>query len=184
MDDDIVNDIDDDIEDDIEDDIDDDIDNDIDDNIDDNIDDDIDDNDRETDNKTRRDSFRKMGPLGKLYNIVVHTRSSAGHTKEFKGLARRMIPQGNRTRWNSWYHMLQVALELNSAVDSYTKKYFSTLEIEYLSPIDWERLRTISVFLKLFNRATLETQGDESTIDNVLFNMDIIIKHLDNALVS
>jgi hypothetical protein len=95
-----------------------------------------------------------------------------------------MIPIGNRTRWNSWYHMLEVALEHDSAIDSYTKKHFSTLETEYLSPTDWERLRIISEFLHIFDQATLKTQGDQSTIDNVLFVMDIIIKTFEQALVS
>ena len=125
-----------------------------------------------------------MGPLGKLYNIIVHIRGSAGRTKEFKDLAGRMIPQGNRTRWNSWYHMLQVALKLDSAIDSYAKKHFGTLEVDYLSPIDWERLRTISEFLQIFDQATLKTQGDQATIDNVLFVMDVIIKNFEQALVS
>ena len=46
----------------------------------------------------KKDTFRGIGPLGKLYNIVVHIRNSAGRTKEFKDLAGRMIPLGNRTR--------------------------------------------------------------------------------------
>jgi hypothetical protein len=58
------------------------------------------------------------------------------------------------------------------------------LETEYLSPIDWERLHRTSKFLSLFDRATLKTQGDQATIDNVLFVMDIIIKHFKKALVS
>ena len=43
-------------------------------------------------------NFRTMGPLGKLYNIVIHIRGSAGHTKEFKDLTGRMIPLNNRRR--------------------------------------------------------------------------------------
>jgi hypothetical protein len=131
----------------------------------------------------KRDIFRTMGPLGKLHNIAVQIRGSPGRTKEFKLLAGRMVPLDNRTRWNSWYHMLQVALQLESALDSYTKKHFDALRADYLSPVDWEKLRTISKFLALFDRATLKTQGDQGTIDNVLFIMDIIIRHFDQALV-
>jgi hypothetical protein len=131
----------------------------------------------------KREVFRTMGPLGKLHNITIHIRGSPSRTKEFKLLAGRMIPLDNRTRWNSWYHMLQVALQLESAVDRYTKIYFDTLEVDYLSPVEWEKLRTISKFLALFNRATLKAEGDQGTIDNVLFIMDIIIRHFDQALV-
>ena len=137
----------------------------------------------EADDRQRRDTFRVIGPLGKLHNIIVHIRSSAGRTKEFKDIAGRLIPLDNRTRWNSWYYMLDVALELDAALDSYTKKDFDTLQVEYLSPTDWEKLRTMSKFLNLFHRATLESQGDQATIDAVLFVMDIIIRHFDQALV-
>jgi hypothetical protein len=132
----------------------------------------------------RRATFRAIGPLGKLHNIVTHIRGSAGRTKEFKDLAGRLIPLDNRTRWNSWYHMLRVALQFDTAIDTYTKKHFDILQAEYLSPMDWEKLRTTSKFLSLFDRATLKTQGDQATIDNVLFVMDVIIKHFEQALVS
>jgi hypothetical protein len=138
----------------------------------------------ETDDTGKQDTFRIMGPLGKLHNIVVHIRQSAGRTKEFKDLAGRMVPLDNRTRWNSWFHMLHVALKLDTAIDSYTKTHFDTLKAEYLSPTDWKKLRTTSKFLSLFDRATLKTQGDQATIDNVLFVMDVIIKHFEQALVS
>ena len=80
--------------------------------------------------------------------------------------------------------MLHVALKLDTALDSYTKKHFDILQAEYLSPTDWEKLRTISKFLSLFDRATLKTQGDQATIDVVLFVMDIIIKHFEQDPVS
>jgi hypothetical protein len=128
--------------------------------------------------------FRKIGPLGKLHNIVVHIQGSAGRTKEFKDLAKRTIPLDNRTRWNSWYQMLIVAIEKAGSIDTYTKNYLSTLEAEYLSLTDWDRLRTIKTFLQPFHRATLETQGDYATIDRVLFTMDILVQYFEKALVS
>ncbi|EED11633.1 hypothetical protein TSTA_108210 [Talaromyces stipitatus ATCC 10500] len=130
----------------------------------------------------RQVTIYKIGPLGKLHNIVTHIRCSAGRTKEFKDLAGRLIPLDNRTRWNSWYHILYVVLQFDGAIDTYTKRHFAILEIEYLSPLDWERLHRTSKFLSLFNHATLKTQEDQATIDNVLFVMDIIIKHFEKAL--
>ena len=101
-----------------------------------------------------------MGILRKLHNIVIHICGSASCIKEFKNLAGRLILLNNYTRWNSWYHMLHIALQHGPAVNSYTKKYFDTLKEEYLSPIDWEKLYMISKFLSLFNEVTLKTQGD------------------------
>ena len=50
--------------------------------------------------------FRLLGPLGKLHNIIVHIRSSPNRIKEFLTSASNMIPLDNRTRWNSWYELL------------------------------------------------------------------------------
>ncbi len=132
----------------------------------------------------QRAAFRVMGPLGKLHNIIIHIRSSAGRTKEFRDLAGRIIPLDNRTRWNSWFQMLTVADQKAGAIDTYTKNHFATLQVDYLSPEDWKRLRTIKEFLQPFHRATLETQGDHATIDSVLFTMDIIVQYFEAALVS
>jgi hypothetical protein len=82
----------------------------------------------------REEVFRMIGVLGKLHNIVVHSRSSSSRTKEFKSLAGRLIPRDNSTRWNSWYQMLSVALEKELAVDNYVKANFKTLKKDHLSP--------------------------------------------------
>ena len=139
---------------------------------------------RDLSTKAIRKEFRSLGALGKLHNIVVHIRNSTGRTAKFRDLAGRLIPLDNRTRWNSWHKMLRVALKLASAVDAYTKEHFDTLEEEYLSPNEWETLREITDFLALFHEATLETQGDNATIDHVLFTMDILIKHFEESIVS
>jgi hypothetical protein len=128
--------------------------------------------------------FRLLGPLGKLHNIIVHIRSSAVRTAEFVKLAKRMIPLDNRTRWNSWYSSLDVADKQASSIDIYTKSHFDELRDDYLTPQDWERLRTIKTFLQPFHRATLETQGHRATLEKVLFTMDVLIQHFKIALVS
>jgi len=61
------------------------------------------------DKKEKQATFRVIGPLGKLYNIIIYIRSSAGRTKEFKDLAERMILLNNCIRWNSWFQMLAIA---------------------------------------------------------------------------
>ena len=52
-----------------------------------------------------------MGPIGKLYNIIVYIRKSANRITWFKDRAGKIIPLNNCTRWNSWFTMLNVALE-------------------------------------------------------------------------
>ena len=86
-----------------------------------------------TDDEVVRVQFRLLGPLGKGHNIVVHIRKSAGRTAEFKELAGRMVPMDNRTRWNSWYKMLKVLLEVRPAIEKYCQDYEDELEEDILS---------------------------------------------------
>ena len=136
------------------------------------------------DKEEKRIKFRLLGPLGQLHNIIVHIRGSTARIQEFTQLAKRLVPLDNRTRWNSWYLMLIVALELQSAIDSYTKSHLETLEADYLTPRDWKQLCMIMEFLQPFHRATLETQGDHASLDKVLFTMDILIQWFEKSLVS
>jgi hypothetical protein len=66
-----------------------------------------------------RIQFRLMGPLGQAHNIVVYIYRSAERTEEFWTLVERIIPMDNRTRWNSWYQMLVVLLNLRPTVEKY-----------------------------------------------------------------
>jgi len=68
-----------------------------------------------------------MGVLGKFHNIIMHIRSSAVYTKLFKSYAGRRILLDNRTRWNSWFYILIVALKYRSVVDKYVEENLSTL---------------------------------------------------------
>jgi hypothetical protein len=80
--------------------------------------------------------------------------------------------------------MLVIVLEKTGAIDTYTKNHFSVLEADYLILQHWKQLCTIKKFLQPFYQATLETQGDSTTIDKMLWTMDILIQHFEDALVS
>ena len=99
-------------------------------------------------------------------------------------LVGRMIPLDNRTRWNSWYNMLVIVLEKRSEIEKYIRNHELDLEEDELTPADWKKLRTIKDFLSVCARATLFTEGDSTSIDKVLFTMDILIKHFQITLVS
>lgn len=137
----------------------------------------------EKEKKDKQETFRRMGVLGKLHNIVVHIRSSAARTKLFVSHAGRRIPLDNRTRWNSWFYMLDVALKHKSAVDKYVEENLSTLPKDNLTPQDWQMLRLISEFLAPFEKATRKLEGDNATLDRVLPTMDVLIEHMDRATV-
>ena len=112
--------------------------------------------------------FRRLGPMGKLHNIVVHIRSSGPRTKQFRNSAGRLIPLDNRTRWNSWFTMLQTALQHEGAITQYLHTWYDDLKADHLSPKDWKELRTMSEFLGTFQEATLRLQGKGAHIHEVL----------------
>lgn len=127
-------------------------------------------------------SFRVMGPLGKLHNIVVFVRASSGRTQAFIELVGRLVPLDNRTRWNSWTSMCNVALQHESKIDEFCKANWAELKDDFLSPLDWQKIRTIQTFLVPFQEATLYCQGHKATIDFVLLTMDVLLAHLKEAL--
>jgi hypothetical protein len=115
---------------------------------------------------------------------VVHIRGSAERIEEFWTLAGRMIPMDNCTRWNSWYQMLVVLLNLRPAVEKYCQNHKEELKKDILTSKDWKKLRTIKEFLAPFSRATLFAKGDSTSLDSTLFMMYILIKHLQEENVS
>ena len=140
--------------------------------------------------KERRNKIRaQMGAMGKLHNLVVHIRASAGRTTDFVASAGRRIPLDNRTRWNSWYNMLKVVQEqtIKEALVSYVEKYRDTDTIDkrdVLSPEDWNQLRTIASHLAIFEGATLHLQGDRTTLERVSESLEVIHQWLQSTLVS
>jgi hypothetical protein len=137
-----------------------------------------------SDDERKRVKFRLLGPLGKAHNIVAHIRKSPARTAEWMGLAKRMIPMDNRTRWNSWYEMLLILIEKMEHVDKYCRNHEDDLAEDFLSHKDWKKLRMTRDFLATFARATLFAEGDTTSIDRTLFVMDILIKHLQETIVS
>ena len=76
-----------------------------------------------------------------------------------------------------------MALELKLVINLYIKKHNKTLGEDFLTLQDWTTLRTTYNFLQIFKRVTLETQGHDATILNVLFSMDILIRHFKQSLI-
>jgi hypothetical protein len=61
---------------------------------------------------------------------------SATHTARFKQLTGRLIPMDNRTRWNSWYNILVVLLNLRPVVKKYYADYKEELKEDILNHLD------------------------------------------------
>ena len=139
--------------------------------------------------KERANQMRnRMGVMGKVHNIVVNIRASPNRTTEFKRLAGRSIPLNNRTRWNSWYIMLDVALqtEVLNAIRNYTEIHINRGTFDKKDELSFSNIsfyRTIKSFLYIFYRATLFLEGQQATIERVLKTMNIIYEHLQRSLI-
>lgn len=125
--------------------------------------------------------WRRLGPLGKVHNTAVHMRESDYRWSIFKKQAGRVLPLDNDTRWNSWFLLLDVALDLQEHVEWYQKKYYENLQGDYLTPDDWQILRDTRSFLQPFWRITQLTEGRCATLDRTLFTMDVLHKHYTQA---
>lgn len=129
-------------------------------------------------------NWRKKGPLGKLHNIVVYIQRSPQRMASFLVLSQgKRLARDNKTRWNSWYHMIHQALLLRPAVDVYCAQTGQDLTADLLTNEDWLTLQHIHQHLKYFYQATLFTEGHSATIEKVLSTMEFLLEKLEAAKV-
>jgi hypothetical protein len=81
-------------------------------------------------------TWREIGGLGKIHNLVIFIRGSNDRIRRFVQIAGRMIPMDNNTRWNSWFLMLEVALSLRLYITRFMEEYSDDLQLDYLTPAD------------------------------------------------
>jgi hypothetical protein len=129
-------------------------------------------------------NWRRFGPLGMLHNIVVNIQASPQRIQEFCLLSKNRRPaRDNKTRWNSWAHMLNVNTKspVCEAIQKYLQRHpLDDIADDTLSAEDWETLQQIHEFLDLLATATLELESSSSTLDGVLPAMDLILSHYED----
>ncbi len=127
--------------------------------------------------------WRSIGPLGKLHNIAVFIRSSTIHSDAWQRLAGRALGIDNATRWNSWYTLLRTALEKRDRLMVFQQEHHRELGEDTLTQDDWDVLRLTADFLQPFWQATLAEERKWSSLDQLLYHMDILLKHFEDAKV-
>ena len=128
-----------------------------------------------------------MGVLGKLHNNVISIRASGNRTTWFRNRAGQIIPLDNRTRWNSWFLMLMIALlpDVKNSLQSYAEEYPDNLsQDDTLTIENWRELRKIYDFLRVFYDATKYLEGSRTTLERVLFSIDGLASLIQTAKVS
>jgi hypothetical protein len=128
--------------------------------------------------------WRQKGPLGKLHNLVVYIQRSPQRIASFLLLSQgKRLVRDNKTRWNSWYHMIHQALILRHAIDVYCAQTRQELIADALTNEDWIALQHIHQHLKFFHQATLATEGQYATIERVLSTMEFLLEKLEAAKI-
>lgn len=123
------------------------------------------------------EEWRKHGALGKLHNLNVWYRASTARYQEFISKVGRAIPLDNETRWNSWAIEVAVALSKRKEINSWQEDHHSELGEDRLEFKDWQELQQVDEFLQPFLSATKGTEGEESSLDDMLMSMDFLIEH-------
>jgi hypothetical protein len=122
-------------------------------------------------------TWRKIGAVGKLHNVVRWIRASPQRRERFVQLQLEalqaveafMVRQNNDTRWNSTYAMIESAIRMQRAIDKFivaainesrgTVPRGDRLEQDQLAPEDWKELEELAKLLEPFKWLTLEMQG-------------------------
>jgi hypothetical protein len=150
-------------------------------------------------------AWRKVGPIGKLHNLVRYIRASPQRREKFLQLQLEtlqaveafMVRQNNDTRWNSTHDMIERALQLRGAIDQFIVAAIADqgpstpvgerLDHDQLSAADWDDLETLMKLLNPFKEVTMDLQGNirgekmNGAVFDVLPAMDMLLQQLEVA---
>ncbi|KAJ0135113.1 37S ribosomal protein S9 [Fusarium oxysporum f. sp. albedinis] len=122
------------------------------------------------------EEWREFSVLGKLHNLCIYTRSSTSIYNDFKAEIGRALPRDNDTRWNSWFRLIDVAIEKRAKFMDWIQENHAKIEKDALDHNDWNELGDIHAFLQVFHQISVR-QGRENTLDEVLSYMDFLHHH-------
>ncbi|KPA35196.1 transposase, partial [Fusarium langsethiae] len=88
----------------------------------------------------------------------------------------RALPRDNDTRWNSWFRLIDVAIENRAKFMDWIQENHAKIEKDALDHNDWNELGDIHAFLQVFHQISVR-QGRENTLDEVLSHMDFLHHH-------
>jgi hypothetical protein len=125
--------------------------------------------------------WQGIQPLQKLHNLAVWLRSSAIHSDTWRRDVGLSLGIDNATRWNSWYHVLNNAMEKRSQINEFLLNHDQELADVTLSSSDWDLLKKTHQFLEPFAEATQYGQGDHSSVAATLDLMDVLLMHYEKA---
>jgi hypothetical protein len=140
------------------------------------------------------DRWRKVGPLGRLRNIIVWIRGSPQRREAFNKVvhtifgssttARELI-LGNVTRWTGDHDALKRAVLFKEAIDFHIQRIIhdepsTSLINDQLSSQDWLFLEHVLEFLTPFRDETLLLEGNrkQGALHDVYPSLEVIRNHI------
>ena len=129
--------------------------------------------------------YRKLGPQGKLHNIIVYIMRSPQRIQKFRRLSKGLMPKrDHRVRWNSWYIMLDWSID---RIKPFLQSYIGDdpdLSNDILTASDWRTLTSMRDFLQPFFQITKYTEGRNATINRVLPSLDFLLDRYELGALS
>src|SRR5579871_2540915 len=124
--------------------------------------------------------WRKLGPVGKLFNLVKLIHATNANTNSFKAITGCQMPLANATRWNSWFIMIHKALKLRKGINQWAHSRKAAQE-DTLTHDEWRELLNYKNFLLPFWQATKAAESDHSSLQSVQLSMDFLADHYNKA---
>lgn len=118
-----------------------------------------------------------MPPLRKLHDLAVWLRSSSLHADLWDDHVSLRLGIDNRTRWSSWYLVINRAIAKQSEIKAFMTDHEAALGSLRLTALDWDFLSKAHTFLQPFASAILYAEGDRSSISQSLPLMDALLAH-------
>jgi hypothetical protein len=115
--------------------------------------------------------------LSKVHRLCVWLHSSTLHADAWEDAVGLRLGTDNKTRWSSWYQVIDRALGKINDIKLFMLQYAGDLGDICLDNDDWDILGKMHAFLQPFASATLYGEGDRSSISASLKLMDSLLVH-------
>lgn len=127
--------------------------------------------------------IQNVPTLRKLHLLAGWLRNSSIHANLWDDAVNLRLGIDNRTRWSSWYAVIDKTITKQREVKSFMTDHEAALGDMRLTSQDWDLLVKAHRFLQPFASATLYAEGDKSSISQSLPLMDSLLVHYENNKV-
>jgi hypothetical protein len=115
--------------------------------------------------------------LKKLHNIAVLLHTSVLLYQSWVSAIGVALGIDNITRWNSWFNIIDVALQRRSAIVIWFMDNIDKIGDNHLEKDDWDLLQKTHEFLQPFKQGTLLTEKNLSNLSDAVMVLDILLVH-------